>query len=289
MNDEKLEDFKVMSATAAIIFGCGTAIGIGAEIDAYKNGGVSILPLLLIFSILTVISLIMALVSGHILKKRQGEEYFSAKDYITGFISMWFPNLTASHSAELRQLNVSDDNKKTKLWKRLCSGYDLDCIISFILWFSLWSLCVWMLIRCIFFSNVTDKIFEIVCYSIVVIMILVVLICVGSGIKKNPLPLFEYISLSGKKFSLLARHFDNAKRIIHKAWMDNEYVFIQAVGKAYCFPIKHYEEMTINFSRFRFVMVLTTRYECIIRSSLSPFGFLILKKQLENRTKIKKI
>lgn len=184
MNDEKLEDFKVMSATAAIIFGCGTAIGIGAEIDAYKNGGVSILPLLLIFSILTVISLIMALVSGHILKKRQGEEYFSAKDYITGFISMWFPNLTASHSAELRQLNVSDDNKKTKLWKRLCSGYDLDCIISFILWFSLWSLCVWMLIRCIFFSNVTDKIFEIVCYSIVVIMILVVLICVGSGIKK---------------------------------------------------------------------------------------------------------
>lgn len=111
MNDERLEDIKVMSTVSFFIMLAGTIMCAGTEIDNIRTGGMSLWWLVLIFGILTVISFVMAVVSSHILKKRQGESYFSAMMYIEAILEMVFPSLLGSHSAKLKKLNVSDANK----------------------------------------------------------------------------------------------------------------------------------------------------------------------------------
>ena len=77
MNDEKLEDIKVMSTVSFVIMLAGTIMTAGEEIDNIRTGDISLWWLVLIFGILTVISFSVVVISSHILKKRQGESYFS--------------------------------------------------------------------------------------------------------------------------------------------------------------------------------------------------------------------
>lgn len=282
MNDERLEDIKVVSTVSFVIMMAGTIMGVGAGIDNIRTGGQgSLWWLVLIFGILTVISFAVVVISSRILKKRQGESYFSTMMYMEAVLEIFFPSLLGSHSAKLKKLNVSDENKKSNLWKDMCVGCDIDNIISFILWFILWSVCVWMVIKHIFFVDGKNKIFDIASFSVAVIAITIVLICVASGIKKNPMPIFEYMDISKVKFKELAKHYDMADKVTHKIWMDYKYVFIQSNGKAYCIPVEDYIDMTITFSRCRFVMVLTSTYNCVVKSSFSPAGFQKLKTMLE--------
>lgn len=281
MNDEKLEDIKVVSTVSFVIMLAGTIMGVGAEADNIRTGKVSLWWLVLIFGILTVISFAVVVISSRILKKRQGQSYFSTMMYIEAILEMFFPSLSGSHSAKLKKLNVSNENKKSNLWKDMCVGCDIDNIISFILWFVLWSVCVWMVIKYIFFVDGDDNIFNIASFSVVSIALTIVLICVASGMKKNPMPIFEYMDISKVKFKELAKHYDMADKVTHKIWMDYKYVFIQSNGKAYCIPVEDYIDMTITFSRFRFVMVLTSTYDCVVKSSFSPAGFQKLKTMLE--------
>ena len=281
MTDEKLEDLKVMSTVSFVIMLAGTIMCAGGEIDTIRTGEVSLWWLVLILGILTVISFAIAAVASHILKKRQGESYFSTMMYIEAILEMFFPSLSGSHSAKLKKFNVSDANKESNLWKDMCVGCDKECIISFILWFLLWGICVWLTVKYIFFVDGDDKIFDIISFSIVSIALTIVLICVASGIKKNPMPIFEYMDITKVKFKELAKHYDMADKITHKIWMDYKYVFIQSNGKAYCIPVEDYIDMTITFSRFRYVMVLTSTYNCVVKSAFSPDGFQKLKNMLE--------
>ncbi len=281
MNDEKLEDVKVVSTVSFVIMMVGTIMGVGAEIDNIRTGEASLWWLVLIFGIPAVISFAVVVISSRILKKRQGESYFSTMMYMEAILEMFFPSLLGSRSAKLKKLNVSDANKKSNLWKNMCVGCDKESIISFILWFILWCACVWMVVKYIFFADGNDKMMNIISFSVVSIALTVVLICVASGIKKNPMPIFEYMDISKVKFKELAKHYDMADKITHKIWMDYKYVFIQSNGKAYCIPVEDYIDMTITFSRFRFVMVLTSTYDCVVKSSFSPAGFQKLKTMLE--------
>ncbi|MDE6434733.1 MAG: hypothetical protein K2L07_10965 [Lachnospiraceae bacterium] len=281
MNDKKLEDFKVMSTVSFVIMLAGTIMTAGGEIDNIRTGEMSLWWLVLIFGILTVISFAITVVSSRILKKRQGESYFSTMMYMKAILEMVFPSLLGSHSAKLKKLNVSDANKESNLWKDMCVGCDKENIISFILWFILWSACVWMVVEHIFFVDGEDKIFDVASFSIASIALTIVLIFVASGIKKDPMPIFEYMDITKVKFNEIAKHYDMADNITHKIWMDYKYVFIQSNGKAYCIPVEDYIDMTITFSRTRFVMVLTSTYNCVIKSSFSPIGFRKLKTILE--------
>lgn len=134
MNDEKLEDIKVMSTVSFVIMLAGTIMCVGEEIDNIRTGRVSLWWLLLIFGMLTVVSLIIAIVSSRILKKRQSESYFSTIMYIQAILELIFRSLLGSHSAKLKKLNVSDENKAAKLWKDMCVGCDKESIVSFVLW-----------------------------------------------------------------------------------------------------------------------------------------------------------
>ncbi len=120
MTDEKLEDLKVMSSISFVIWLACTIIVAGGEIDSVRNGTVSLWILILIGAILTAVSLLIAVISSRILKKRQGEAYFSTAMYIKGFLEMFFPSLTKdSHPAKMRKRNISE---KTKLpiYGRIC-------------------------------------------------------------------------------------------------------------------------------------------------------------------------
>lgn len=281
MNDEKLEDIKVMSTVSFVIMLAGTIMCIGGEIDNIRTREMSLWWLVLIFGILTVISFAIAVISSRILKKRQGESYFSAIMYIEAILEMFFPSLLSSHSAKLKKINVSEKNKATKLWKDMCAGCDKESIILFILWFLLWSACVWMMVKYIFFADGNDKMLNIISFAVVSIALTVVLICVASGIKKDPMPIFEYMDITKVKFKELAEHYDMADKITHRIRLDYKYVFIQSNGKAYCIPVKDYIDMTITFSRFRYVMVLTSTYNCVVKSAFSPVGFQKLRTMLE--------
>lgn len=284
MNNEKLEDLKVMSTVSFVICLIMTIMFLAGDLDSIKNGEASLWFLTLIGGIATGVSLIIAIVTSSTLKKRQGEAYFSTKMYIEGFFELFFPSLLESYSAELRKLNVSEKNKKTRLWQELCVGYDKTSIISFVLWFLLLVACVWMIVDNIL-HNGDNKWLDVTAASIVVIILIIILVCVASGIKKDPTPIFEYMDITKVKFNTLAKHYANSERITHRIWTDKEFVFVQSKGKAYCFPVEDYEDMTINLSRFRFTMVLTSKYNCIIQSSFFPFGFLKLKKLLKNNNK----
>ena len=251
--------------------------------DNIRTGGGPLRWLVLIFGILTVVSFIIAVVSSHILKKRQGKSYFSTKMYIEATLEIFFPSLLGSHSAKQEKLNVSKKNKETNLWKDMCVGYDIESIVSFVLWFLLWAACVWMVIKYIFFADGNDKVFNIISFSVVLIVLTVYLICAESGIKKDPMPIFEYMDITKVKFNEIAKHYDKAEKITHKIWMDYKYVFIQSKGKAYCIPVEDYIDMTITFSRFRYVMVLTSTYNCVVKSAFFPAGFQKLKTMLETQ------
>lgn len=103
MTDEKLEDLKVMSTVSFVIMLAATMMGVGEEIDNIRTGKVSLWWLVLIFGIFTVISFAIAAVSSHILKKGQGESYFSTMMYIEAILEMFFPSLLGSHSAKLKK------------------------------------------------------------------------------------------------------------------------------------------------------------------------------------------
>ncbi len=281
MNDEKIEDVKTASILFCVLMLVGTIVTAGGQIDEIRTDEEVCWWLVLIFAILAVVSFIIAVVSSHILKKRQGKSYFSTKMYMEAILEMFFPALLGSHSAKQEKLNVSKKNKETNLWKDMCVGYDKESIVSFVLWFLLWAACVWMMIKCIFFANGNNKMFDIISFSIVSIVLTVVLICVASGIKKDPMPIFEYMDITKVKFNEIAKHYDKAEKITHRIWMDYKYVFIQSNGKAYCIPIEDYIDMTIIVSRFRYVMVLTSTYDCIVKSAFSPAGFQKLKTMLE--------
>ncbi len=283
VNDEKLEDIKIMSIVVFVVSLAGTIMGVGMEIDNIRTGGVSLWWLVLIFGILTVVSFIIAVVSSHILKKRQGKSYFSTWMYIEATLEIFFPSLLSSYSAKQEKLNVSEKNKETNLWKDMCVGYDIESIVSFVLWFLLWAACVWMVIKYIFFANGNDKMFNIATFSVVLIILTVYLICAASGIKKDPMPIFEYMDITKVKFNEIAKHYDKAEKITHRIWMDYKYVFIQSKGKAYCIPVEDYIDMTITFSRFRYAMVLTSTYDCVVKSAFSPAGFQKLKTMLETQ------
>lgn len=124
MNNEKLEDLKVMSTVSFVLCLIMTIMCIMNDIDSVRNGTRPILFLSLIFGIATVVSLIIAIVTSSILKKREGKAYFSNKMYIEGFLEVFFPSLLGSYSAKLRKINVSEKNQKTNLWKKLCSEVD---------------------------------------------------------------------------------------------------------------------------------------------------------------------
>ena len=208
MNDEKLEDIKVVSTVSFVIMMAGTIMGVGAGIDNIRTGGQgSLWWLVLIFGILTVISFAVVVISSRILKKRQGESYFSTMMYMEAILEMFFPSLLGSHSAKLKKLNVSNANKESNLWKDMCVGCDRESIVSFVLWFLLWTACVWMVIKYIFFADGDDNIFNIVSFSVVSIVLTIVLICSASGIKKNPMPIFEYMDISKVKFKELAKEY----------------------------------------------------------------------------------
>ena len=236
MNNEKLEDLKVMSTVSFVLSLAITIILIAGEIDSARNGEMSLWFLVLISGIATGISLVIAIVSSSILKKRQGKAYFSNKMYIEGFLEVFFPSLLGSYSAKLRKLNVSEKNKKTNLWKDLCIGYDKGSIISFVLWFLLLAACVWNVVEDILYGTESNML-DITALFVISIALVFILIGVASGIKKDPTPIFEYM------------------------------------------------DMTINFSRFHFVMVLTSTYDCVIKSALVPFGFQKLKKILDKLQK----
>lgn len=282
MNDEKLEDLKVMSTVSFVIFSAITIMCIAEEIDNIRTGAMSLWFLIPISGIFTGISLLIAVISSFILKKRQGKSYFSNIMYIEAFLEVFFPSLSDSHSVKLRKNNVSEKNRKTGLWKDMCVGCDRERLISFLLWFLLWAACIWMVIKNIFYPGNDDRILDITAFSIVSIVLVFILIGVASGIRKDPSPIFEYMDITKVKFNELAKHYDNAEKIARNIWMDSKYVFALSNGKAYCIPVEDYEEMTITFSRFRFIMVLSAKYDCLIKSSLSPVGFRELKKRLEN-------
>lgn len=281
MNDEKLEDIKIVSTVFFLIMLIGTIIGVGEEIDSIRTGGVSLWWLVLIFAILTVVSFIIAVVSSHILKKRQGKSYFSTKMYIEAALEMFFPSLYRFLFDKTRRAHVSKKNKETNLWKDMCVGYDKESIVSFVLWFLLWAACVWIVIKYIFFINGKDKMFNIASFSVISIILTVYLICAASGIKKDPMPIFEYMDITGVKFNEIAKHYDKAEKITHRIWMDYKYVFIQSKGKAYCIPVEDYIDMTITLSGAFYVMVLTSTYNCVVKSAFSPAGFQKLKTMLE--------
>lgn len=282
MTDEKLEDLKVMSSVSFVIWLACTIIVAGGEIDSARNGTVSLWILILIGVILTAVSLLIAVISSCILKKRQGEAYFSTAMYIKGFLEMFFPSLSKdSHPAKMRKRNISEKNKGTNLWKNMCVGWDKENIISFILWFLLWTACIGMSIKNIFFSNGTDEMLNSISFSVAAIVLTFVLIGAASGIRKNPTPIFKYMDITKVKFNELAKHYDNADKITNGIWMDYKYVFIQSHGNAYCIPVEDYIDMTITFSRFRYVMVLSSTFDCVIKSAFSPAGFQKLKTILE--------
>ncbi len=280
MNNEKLEDVKIMSSVMFVIFLIITIIFVAGEIDVLKNGGASVWFFILLFGLAAMVCLIVAIVTSSVLKKRQGELYFSNKMYLEGFLELFFPTLLGSRTAQIRKRNVSDKNKKTRLWKELCAGYDIESIVSFVAWFLLLVGCVKVLIDEILYSEESGLIY-ITAFSIISIVIVVVLVFVAAGIKKDPTPIFEYMDITKVKFNTLAKHYDDSEKITHRIWIDKEFVFVQSKGKAYCFSVDEYEDMTINFTRLRFVMVLSSTYDCIIQSSLTPLGFLKLKKCLE--------
>ncbi|MBO5057714.1 MAG: hypothetical protein J5988_05560 [Eubacterium sp.] len=283
MKNEKLEDIKVMSTVSFVILFAMTIVVIAGELDSIRTGDVSFWFLILIFAICTAGSLLTAIVSSHILKKRQGKSYFSNIMYIEAFLEVFFPALSCSHSARMKKRSISEKDKKTGLWQNLCSGCDTKRIISFILWFLLWAACIWLVIKNIFYLSSDDRIMDITTFSIALIVLTFILIGIASGIKKDPTPIFEYMDITKVKFHELAKHYDNSNKIACQIWMDDKYIFIQASGKAYCIPVADNIDMTITFSRFHFVMILTSKYDCVTKSAFFPFGFQKLKKRLENR------
>ena len=285
MNNEKLEDRKVVSTVSFVLCLIFTIMFIFGDIDSVKDGGKPVIFLSLISGIATVISFVIAVVTSFTLKKRQGKEYFSTKMYIESFIEVMFPSLMASYSSKLRKLNISEKNKNTRLWKELCVGYDKERIITFVLWFLLLAACIWGIADNII-QNGDNKYLDVAGFSFAAFIIVIILICVVSGIKKDPIPIFEYMDIKKEKFNTLAKHYENSNKITHRIWSDEEYVFAQAKGKAYCFLVEEYEEMTIHFNwNFRFTMVLASKYDCIVQSSFSPFGFRRLKRLLESEDK----
>lgn len=282
MKNDKLEDIKVVSTVAFVLSLTFTIILFASELDSIRTGAASLWFLDIICGICSLISLTVSIISSRILKKRQGKDYFSTLMYIEAFIELFCPSLLPSYRNSLKNLKVSKDNQETRLWKTLCVGYDKARVIIFILWFILWASCVWMLIRSIFFLNNENKIFDIVTFSICVVALLFILIFVATEIKIDPMPIFDCIELTKVEFNELAQHFDNAVKIMQDTWMDSEYLFILAKGKSYCIPIKDYEEMSITPNRFgQYVMILSSKHECVVKSSLFPFGFQKLKIMLE--------
>ena len=281
VNDEKLEDIKIGSIVFCAVMLVGTIVLVGGEIDGIRTGEGACWWLVLIFAIPAVVSFIIVVISSHILKKRQGKSYFSTKMYIEAILEMFFPSLLGSYPAKQAKFNVSKKNKETNLWKDMCVGYDKESIVSVVLWFLLWAACVWIVIKYIFFINGNDKMLNIASFSVISIALTVYLICAVSGIKKDPMPIFEYMDITGVKFNEIAKHYDKAEKITHRIWMDYKYVFIQSKGKAYCIPVEDYIDMTITLSGAFYVMVLTSTYNCVVKWAFSPAGFQKLKIMLE--------
>ncbi|MDE6434736.1 MAG: hypothetical protein K2L07_10980 [Lachnospiraceae bacterium] len=281
MRNEKLEDIKISSTVLFIISLIGTIMFVAAEIDAIKYGKASFIWLIIIALIFTIGSLVVAIVSSHILKKRQKDTYWSVSKYFQALFELLFPSMVSSNSVKLKKINVSNKNKQTNFWKEMCTGYYRGSIVSFIFWFVLFLSCVWMIVSAVFSSNKTDKIFDLVSFSIAAVIVFAVMIVAAMGIKKDPTPIFEYMDISKVKFNEIAKHYDSAEKIAYDIWVDRKYIYLLSNGKAYCIPMKEYEDIQISFSRFRFIMVLTSTYNCVVKSAFLPMKFNKAKRKIE--------
>ena len=74
MNNEKLEDRKVVSTVSFVLCLILTIMFISGDIDSVKDGGKPVVLLSLISGIATIISFVIAVVTSSTLKKRQGKE-----------------------------------------------------------------------------------------------------------------------------------------------------------------------------------------------------------------------
>lgn len=282
MKDSKLQNIKIMSSVVCVLALFGTLIMIGGEIDSINANSASGMILIIIFGIITIISFMTAVISSNVLRKRQGSDYWSVFTYIQALFETFFPCLTSSHSVKMKMKNVSEKNKKTNFWKDLCTGYDMEGIISFMLWLLFWCMCVVGLIICIINNNMKYRFLYIVSITIALIVVTFIVIFASSGIKKDPTAIFKYMEITQTKFSELAEHYDTANIITRKIRVDYKYVFIQAKGKTYCIPIDNYIDMSITLSGFYYIMVLTSTYDSVMKSSFSPVGFEMLKSILES-------
>ena len=286
-SSDKLEDVKIVSTAFAAILSGITIICAAVDIDGVVNGTYRMWGLTLGSAIITAICYIVAFVSSSILKERQREEYWTIKMYFEAFIEVFYPSLCADYSLQLKKNNVSERDKQTKLWKKLCTGYDKHRIFLLFLWLALVGACVWVVIHKIQY-DAPDKIEFTTMFSIIILCLLVVVFFVGTSIKKDPMPLFEYMDTNKIKFHTLAEHYENSKRISFRIWTDMEYVFMLAKGKADCFAMDEYDEMSIMLNRVWFTMILTSKYDCIVQSSILPIGFYKLKRILENNKEVQK-
>lgn len=281
MNDEKLEDLKISSTVLFIISLTATIMVVAGQIDAIKSGRASLIWLIVIGLIFTIGSLAVAIVSSYILKKRQRDNYWSSGMYFQALLEFFFPSMASSNSVKLKKLNVSDKNKQTKFWKEMCTGYYKESVVSFLFWLALFLCCVWMIVSKALFSNETDKIFGLVSFSIVAVIVLGIMTVAATGIKKDPTPIFEYMDISKVKFNEIAKHYENAEKIAYGIWVDSKFIYLLSNGKAYCIPTKEYSNIKISFSRFRFVMILTSTYNCVVKSAFFPMKFYKAKRKIE--------
>ena len=165
--------------------------------------------------------------------------------YFQALLEHFFPSIASSNSVKMKKLNISNKNKQTNFWKEMCTGYNRENIVPFLLWLVLFVSCVWTIIQKAFFSNETDKIFDLVSFSIAAVIILIIMIVVASGMKKNPTPIFEYMNISKTKFSEIAKHYDNAKKISYGIRVDSKFIYLLSNGKTYCIPMKEYSNIKI--------------------------------------------
>ena len=280
MSDDKLEDIKIESSTIFVIFFIGTIMIAFGEIDSIQTGEPSLLFLLIIFGILTIGSLSAAIISSHVLKKRQGKQYWSTANYIQTVLEFTFPAMFRSKSIQLRKQNVSEKNKQTKLWNDLCIGYDKRAVISFVLWCVLLIEIMRIVIPVAMYEG-QGKLFDLFFWSIMAISIFVIAALNATRMKKDPTPLFECMDLHKVKFDEIAKHYENAEKITYGIWIEETYIFLLSKGQVDCIPMKEYKDMIIYFSKWRFVMILKGKYDCVAQSAILPFKFYKAKKKIE--------
>lgn len=284
MKKEIYENIKITTFIVGIVFILGTIMAVASEIDGIENGESSVGFLIIIFGCAAIISIILHIWSSSKLKKLEGDNYVGTLEFIQffflddekDFVSDCFSVLPAQSS----------------MWRYLCSGYYLKNVIlfvGFVLLFLMISATALVSILgkqdYLLFGNkgIATLRLNITTYMIMLIILMGYFIFLLKHIKVNPSPIYYYLQKNNFDVKELSKEFEQADSYGYCVWISKSYLFMVANAKSYCIPLKEIKEIKIEFGIRFFIFTVEGSDVYIVRVSFLPFGFLRLKKLINEK------